>query len=140
MIKLQYKKKRPTITQNERTIVGRYDKKIMPGANMHPVLCSFWRPLCCLICWQSCWRRWCRHLSCRCSHCCSCQCPLCVCCVSVVPVFAVLALIVLVSIVHCAGIHALHWHLSSGCGICQVGVVFVCVGLVLGGCALCPKK
>ena len=42
MIKLQYKKKgQQSCTQNERTIAGRYDKKIMPGANMRPVLCSF---------------------------------------------------------------------------------------------------
>ena len=77
MIKLQYKKKgQQSCTQNECTIVGRYDKKIMPSATMHPVLCSFWHPLCRLICWQLCWHRRCHCLLCRCSRCRSCWCPL----------------------------------------------------------------
>ena len=84
MIKLQYKKKgQQSCTQNECTIVGHYGGKIMPGANMHPVLCSFWHLLCCLICWWSCWHCQCCHLLCCCFCCHSCWCPLCICCVAV---------------------------------------------------------
>ena len=91
---------------NERTIVGRYEKKlcqvqVCTWSCAH--LASCWRPLCPLLRWWLCWHCWCCPLCCR-SRCHSCWCLLCVCCTGI----------------HCAG--------ACRAGVCRAGVLFVMQG------------